>query len=186
MSAVFSTAPFSATIKKAELYQDPHDPGLKKLLASIDFSHMVDPATLAANIQLLPGKGLSYRDPSATRFSLKVDKDSLHAHLFSAPLAMPLESVPITLRLGKANRLPERSLFSSPAQSKQNRQGSRPLPTQFFRYPNSGTSTTPQGEPQQVLTLASSFPSSGRRDWQAYPSLVITTEKAAMAPPEHK
>ena len=152
----FSTAPFSATIKKAELYQDPHDPGVKKLLASIDFSHMVDPATLAANIQLLPGKGLSYRDPSATRFSLKVDKDSLHAHLFSAPLAMPLESVPITLRLGKAIASQKDHVqLAGPVEQTVKVPGRYQLSFSDIRtrYVNN-----PQGEPQQVLTLASSFP----------------------------
>jgi hypothetical protein len=41
-SADFKGQPFSATIASAEFYQDPLDPNLKKLVATIRFSHPVD------------------------------------------------------------------------------------------------------------------------------------------------
>lgn len=154
--AAFSTAPFTATISNTELYQDPLDANVKKLVTAIDFSHVVDPSTLNNAIALHLGKGLSYRDPAQTKFTLQVDKDGLHAHIHSAPLAIPLESTPITLTLEKsiASRQGGVALQQSQTRSVQ-------VPGRYqlsfsdvqTRYINS-----PQGEPQQVLMLRSSFP----------------------------
>ncbi|MDD2463657.1 MAG: alpha-2-macroglobulin [Desulfobulbus sp.] len=154
--STFASAPFSARIKSAELYQDPLDPTLKKLVAGIDFSHPVDPASLGSNIRLQLGKGLSYREPSQADFTLKVEKDGLHIHLHSAALAVPLESTPITLRLEKKivslrEHMPLAQALTHTLQVPGRYQLS--FSDIQTRYVNN-----PQGEPQQVLTLESSFP----------------------------
>ncbi|MGD9949854.1 MAG: alpha-2-macroglobulin [Desulfobulbus sp.] len=152
----FHSAPFSASIKSTELYQDPLDPGLKKLVATIDFSHAVDPATLNNNIHFQLGPGLSYQDSTQTNFALKVEKDGLHAHLHSAALAIPLESTPITLTLDK-----------NIASHRDHVQLTQPIvrtlevPGRYqLRFSDIQTRyvNNPQDEPQQVLMLESSFP----------------------------
>jgi uncharacterized protein YfaS (alpha-2-macroglobulin family) len=152
----FRSAPFTATIKAAEIHQDPLDPALKKLVAPIAFSHPVDPATLNNSIKLKLGPGLGYRDPDKSRSALKVDKDGLQLHLHSAPLAVPLESAPITLSLDStiASRQ-DRSRLAQPVTHTIQMPGRYQLGFSEVRihYVNN-----PQGEPQQALTLESSFP----------------------------
>jgi hypothetical protein len=38
----FTTEPFSARITQSQFYQDPRDPNLKKLVATVQFTHPVD------------------------------------------------------------------------------------------------------------------------------------------------
>ncbi len=48
----FSSAPFSASIASLELYQDPKNPKLKKIVATVRFSHPVDAADFEKRVTL--------------------------------------------------------------------------------------------------------------------------------------
>src|ERR1051325_7145304 len=48
----FKSAPFTARITESQFYQDPQDPNLKKLVATVRFSHPVDPAQLESHVSL--------------------------------------------------------------------------------------------------------------------------------------
>ena len=152
----FATAPFSATIAASELYQDPVDSQLKKMVTTVDFSHPVEEASLKRAINLKLGEGLAFRDAGKDPWSLTIDKNGLHAHIHSAPLAVPLESVPITLALDKGigaarggNRtehIVERAVT---------------VPGRYqLTFNNLETSyvTNQQGAPEQVLMFDSTFP----------------------------
>ncbi|OGT83400.1 MAG: alpha-2-macroglobulin [Gammaproteobacteria bacterium RIFCSPLOWO2_02_FULL_61_13] len=99
--ATFKTAAFSAQIGAVEFYQDPGDGTLKKLVATVDFSHPVDEARLRSAIEIRPGPGLQYRDAGAAAWTLTLDKTRLHAYVHSAPFSVPLESVPLTLFIAR-------------------------------------------------------------------------------------
>ena len=99
--ADFATASFTAQINAAEFYQDPEDGTLKKLVATVDFSHPVDEARLRSAIEIRPGPGLKYRDAGAAAWTLTMDKNRLHAYIHSAPFSVPLESVPLKLFIAK-------------------------------------------------------------------------------------
>lgn len=152
----FRSAPFAVAVKTGELYQDPEDGSLKKLVATVDFSHPVDAPSLRDAIRLTLGAGLAFRDARKEPWTLTLDKTGLHAYIHSAPLAVPLESTPITLTLDKGiatvkggNRSPQ------PIEQAVTVPGRYQLTFSNLevRYVNS-----PQGEPQQVLMVDSSFP----------------------------
>jgi uncharacterized protein YfaS (alpha-2-macroglobulin family) len=152
----FRSAPFTADLTDAKLHQDPLDPAVKKLVATVAFSHPVDPSSLAGAIHLQPGKGLGYRDPSQTKVALKVEKNGLHVHIHSPALTVPLETTPITLTLDK-------NIVSrhDAVQLEQPAARTIAVPGRYqlaFTGIQTRYVTNPRGEPQQVLTLESSFP----------------------------
>jgi uncharacterized protein YfaS (alpha-2-macroglobulin family) len=152
----FPTAPFTATISKAELYQDPVDTTLKKLVATIAFSHPVDAFTLERAINLKLGEGLTFRDSGKAPWSMVVDKNGLHAHIHSAPLAVPLESVPLTLTLAKGIKASRGGDATAQALEQ-----TVTVPGRYrLRFSNIAVHyvNNQQGEPQQVLMFDSAFP----------------------------
>ncbi len=101
----FRSAPFKAEIAQAEFYQDPIDPKLKKLVATVQFSHPVDDEDFKGRVSLKLGGGLSFLglgdSPKAT---VSFDKFKLKAYIHSAPLAIPTEDTSLTIALGKGLR----------------------------------------------------------------------------------
>ncbi|MDR1076671.1 MAG: alpha-2-macroglobulin [Xanthomonadaceae bacterium] len=99
-SVGFATAPFAASIGESELYQDPENPTLRKLVATVQFTHPVDEDSVRENLSILLGPGLGYRDADAPIApEMRFDSHGLKAYVHSAPLAMPLEQSSISMRL---------------------------------------------------------------------------------------
>lgn len=152
----FSSAPFTAAVAASELYQDPVDSQLKKMVTTVDFSHPVDEASLKQAISLKLGEGLAFRDSGKEPWVLTVDKNGLHAHIHSAPLAVPLEATPITLTMDKgigAARGGNRT--EQPFERKVTVPGRYQL---TFSNLETRYVANQQGEPQQVVMFDSSFP----------------------------
>jgi hypothetical protein len=99
----FSSAPFSAEISQADFYQDPVDPNLKMLVATVKFSHPVDADDFKERVGLKLGGGLSFLD-DAPKATISFDKFKLQAFVHSAPLAIPTEDTRLTMTLGKGIR----------------------------------------------------------------------------------
>lgn len=99
----FKTAPFTASIADNQFYQDPSDPNLKKLVATVAFSHPVDSAAFEKRISLSLAKDADYlgMNADATQFIVSYDKLKLAAYIHSKPLAIPREDTLLTLNLGK-------------------------------------------------------------------------------------
>jgi hypothetical protein len=97
----FRTQPFAASITDSKFYQDPVDPNLKKLVATVTFSHPVDPAALESHVSLLVAKDAAYLGltPDSRHFTVTYDKFKLNAFVHSSPLAMPRDDTPMTLRV---------------------------------------------------------------------------------------
>ena len=152
----FGSAPFSAAVSAGELYQDPVDGSLKKLVATVDFSHPVNEASLRKAISLKLGDGLTFRDQGKEPWTMTLDKTGLHAYVHSAPLAVPLESSVVALVVDKGV-----GAMQGGAPTPQTIERAVTVPGRYqlnftgieTRYVNN-----PQGEPQQVLMLESSFP----------------------------
>lgn len=97
----FKTAPFAANVAKSRFYQDPRDANLKKLVATLHFSHPVDPASIQKNINLKLGGGLGFQSEKVSPYSISFDKAKLNAFIHSAPLTVPKEDSDILLTLAK-------------------------------------------------------------------------------------
>ena len=152
----FSAAPFTAAIAAGELYQDPVDNTLKKLVATVNFSHPVDEASLRRVISLKLADGLRFRDRNREPWTMTVDATGTHAYIHSAPLAVPLESSPITLVLDKGiGAAKGGNRTDQPIERAVSVPGLYQLTFTDLavRYVNNQ-----QGEPEQVLMFDSSFP----------------------------
>lgn len=98
--------PFTASISESQFYQDPRDPNLKKLVATLRFSHPVDAEQLESRVSLAVAKDAEYLGLTADsrHFTVLYDKFKLAAFIHSAALAMPRDDTPLTLRVDKGVR----------------------------------------------------------------------------------
>src|SRR5262245_54280373 len=102
----FRSQPFSARITESQFYQDPRDPNLKKLVASVAFSHPVDAGQFESRVSLSVAKDAEYLGltPDSRHFTVIYDKFKLAAHIHSAALAMPRDDTPMTVRVERGVR----------------------------------------------------------------------------------
>ncbi|MDR3568548.1 MAG: alpha-2-macroglobulin [Syntrophobacteraceae bacterium] len=87
----FNTAGFSANISEAQFYQDPVNPDIKKVEATVTFSHPVEPSQFEKRVRLLMavGKGKVATEPAKYGFTITYDKLKLHGYIHSAPVGIP-------------------------------------------------------------------------------------------------
>ena len=85
----FSSQPFAARITESQFYQDPRDPNLKKLVATVAFSHPVDAEQFESHVSLAVAKDAEYLGltPDSRHFTVAYDKFKLAAFIHSAALA---------------------------------------------------------------------------------------------------
>jgi alpha-2-macroglobulin len=98
----FATAGFAASIKKAEFYQDPINPTIRKAVIELGFTHPVNAAELEKRIELqLAGQaeGVLGVGREKTLFTITYDKLKLAAYVHSAVLSIPKESTNLKLTL---------------------------------------------------------------------------------------
>jgi uncharacterized protein YfaS (alpha-2-macroglobulin family) len=102
----FRSQPFSAKLSESQFYQDPRDPNLKKLVATVQFSHPVDSDQFEQRVSLVLAKDAAYLGlkPDSRQFTLAYDKFRLQAFIHSVPLAMPRDDTQITVRIDKGVR----------------------------------------------------------------------------------
>jgi len=72
----FATEPFSARFTESQFYQDPRDPNLKKLVATVQFSHPVDTAEFEKHVALATASDAAYLGlkPDSRNFPVVYDK----------------------------------------------------------------------------------------------------------------
>jgi uncharacterized protein YfaS (alpha-2-macroglobulin family) len=102
--ARFSTAPFVAAISRAQFYQDPVNPTVKKAVVELHFSHPVNPADLEKRIALRMGAqaaGILGIGAEGTKFTVSYDKLKLNAYVHSENLAIPKDGDDIVFTLAK-------------------------------------------------------------------------------------
>ncbi len=104
----FRSAPFEARFARSEFYQDPTNPQLKQVVATVSFSHPVDGTDLAKRISLrfrgervgLLGLGAGKRHS----FTLSFDKLKGEAYVRSEPIAIPDDDTAMTVTVGAEAR----------------------------------------------------------------------------------
>ncbi len=102
----FKSQPFAARISESQFYQDPRNPNLKKLVATVTFTHPVDPERFESRVALATAKDAEYLGltPDSRHFTVAYDKFKLNAFVHSAALAMPRDDTPMTLKIDKGVR----------------------------------------------------------------------------------
>ena len=103
----FQTPRFAAELTNAEFYQDPEDPKIKKVIATITFTHPVDPVDFEKRVKLeradqktgilgIGGKGYP--------FTVSYDKYKGAASIQSKPLDIPEKDTTMTLAIDSGVR----------------------------------------------------------------------------------
>jgi hypothetical protein len=157
-SLEFRSQPFAAAISESQFYQDPRDPNLKKLVATVKFSHPVDPEQLEKRVSLAVAKDAEYLGltPDSRHFTVTYDKFKLSAFIHSAALAMPRDDTPMTVNIEKGvhaarggNATGQRltSVVVIPGRTSLRFANARMAVVDNARY-----------EPEQILLLTSSSP----------------------------
>ena len=88
----FSSAPFTASIASLEFYQDPKNPKLKKIVATVRFSHPVDSADFEKRIALrMAGEKAGFLGfgSSSYPFTVSYNKFKGEAYIHSDPVKIP-------------------------------------------------------------------------------------------------
>ena len=95
----FETPEFEASIQSMEFYQDPADSTLRRVVATLFFSHPVDPQSLEEHMSLAmrPSDEGIQTPPKAVTWSVTYDDSRRKAFVSSEPLALPPR--PNTMRL---------------------------------------------------------------------------------------
>ena len=100
----FASAAFEAKLRKAEFYQDPINPALKKAVVEFGFTHPVNTAELEKRVELrLAGQaeGVLGVGRETTKFTVVYDKLKLSAYVHSVSLPIPKESTTLNVVLSK-------------------------------------------------------------------------------------
>lgn len=98
----FKSAPFTAQIEETSFYQDPVDPNLKKVVATVAFSHPVNSADFEKHLSMRlrdQNSGFFGSGAKDYPFHVKYDQDRLKAYVHSAPLAIPEQDSLFTIRI---------------------------------------------------------------------------------------
>jgi uncharacterized protein YfaS (alpha-2-macroglobulin family) len=98
----FRSPAFVARIANSQLYQDPVNPGLKKAVIDLNFSHPVNPEDVEKRISMVLGEqggGLLGLGADKVKFTVSFDKLKLNAYVHSDTLAIPRESTRLTMTL---------------------------------------------------------------------------------------
>jgi hypothetical protein len=154
----FTSPQFSARITESFFYQDPIDPTLKKMVATVRFTHPVDTVEFERHVSLSLAKDAEYLglEPDSRFFTVVYDKFDLGAHIHSAALAMPRDDTRMTLKVtrgvhakrgGNDTDAPLEAVVTIPGRSSLRISGAHMALVDNARY-----------EPEQILLLSSSSP----------------------------
>src|SRR5437588_10549432 len=97
------TQPFTIAISQLELYQDPSNPKLRQVTATLDLTHAVEPGDLDRHIRLLMVGGSAVFPPSdpAPHFAITYGLHHRVAYLRSSPVSLPENEDFMKLELSK-------------------------------------------------------------------------------------
>ncbi len=150
----FSAAPFKAAVERAQFYQEPTNPALKKAIFELRFSHPVNGPDLEKRISLqLAGQseGMWGLGRETTRFTVSYDKLKLHAYIHSEPLPMPQEDSAIAFKLAKG-AVAERGGAAFDGELSQSVRVPG-LASLAVRELSAGIAQNAKNEPEQILTV---------------------------------
>jgi alpha-2-macroglobulin len=151
----FSSAPFTASIASLEFYQDPKNQKLKKIVATVRFSHPVDSADFEKRIALrMAGEKAGFLGfgSSSYPFTVSYNKFKGEAYIHSDPVKIPEKDSSMALVIDSGARSERGGNATS---EKLERTVAIPGMYNFFRIQSAQLSLVrnERYEPEQVLVL---------------------------------
>ncbi len=148
------TPAFAATIKETEFYQDPRDPAIKQIVATIEFTHQVDHATFEDRIALsLVGGSHVFKDAEAGRpFTVTYGLHDRLAYIRSTPLQLPEREDFMRVSVGTGVATTQGGALTRDSLESKMRV---PDIASFFKIENSSGQVVrnDDGQPEQVLII---------------------------------
>jgi uncharacterized protein YfaS (alpha-2-macroglobulin family) len=150
----FTTPAFEAKLDAIEFYQDPTDRKIRRVVATLAFSHAVVPASLNERLSLgmrPSGAGIEVM-PAKYDFTINYDKHHRKAYIQSQPIELPEKSNIMKLQLAEGVKS-----VLGPARTSDAVMGEVRIPDiySFFRVTNAGSRIVrnQQDQPEQIVTL---------------------------------
>jgi alpha-2-macroglobulin len=97
----FTTPKFVARISDTEFYQDPVDPNLKKVVATFNFTHPVDPTSFEKRVKMRLEPTNKEEKTVEYRFRISYDKWKTNAYVHSEPVSIPQKDAIMHVTLEK-------------------------------------------------------------------------------------
>ncbi|MEJ2590779.1 MAG: alpha-2-macroglobulin [Candidatus Thiodiazotropha sp.] len=151
----FTTPAFDARLEAIQFYQDPTDRTIRRVVATLDFSHAVDPASLEQHLKLgmrPSGAGIEVK-PAPYDFSVSYDKFHRKAYIQSQPIELPEKRNTLHLQLAAGVKS-----ALGPAATPRPVTGEVLIPdiASFFRVTaaDSRIVRNQQNQPEQIVSLA--------------------------------
>lgn len=101
--ATFSTLPFATTIDDLEFYQDPVERSLRKVVATLSFSHPVDADSLQEYLSYSmrePGAAITAKTHDIS-YDVQFGEHRRTAYIHSAPIELPPQETYMTLHVAE-------------------------------------------------------------------------------------
>src|SRR3989339_625695 len=100
---IFKTPSFSASITKSEFYLDPKDPKMKKIVATVTFTHPVDTAEFEKKIKIYKeiSRGIFSTKEEQYKFTVGYNKYKTEAYIHSELLPVPPNDSELTILIEK-------------------------------------------------------------------------------------
>jgi hypothetical protein len=150
----FKTPDFKANLDAIEFYQDPTDRKTRRVVATLGFSHAVDPASLEKQLSLSmrpSGAGIEVK-PVSYEFTVHYDKYHRKAYIQSQPIELPEKSNNMKLQLAEGVKS-----ALGPAKTAQAVTGEVRIPDiySFFRVTaaDSRIVRNQENQPEQIVSL---------------------------------
>ncbi|MGB8352814.1 MAG: hypothetical protein WCD79_02915, partial [Chthoniobacteraceae bacterium] len=114
-----STPPFSASVTKMEFYQNPLDPTLKQIVATLEFTHKIAPDELLKHLSLTLLGGSQVFKQGVAQFGVKPGLRDRIAYVTSGSITLPEREDFIKLLLDKKmSTVQGGALIKEPVESK--------------------------------------------------------------------
>lgn len=151
----FHSEDFSARISRTEFYQDPKNPKIKKIVATINFSHPVDTSDFEKRVELrMPGdKGGLFGIVNKTYpFTVSYNKFKGEAYVHSESLPIPAKDQQMTVAIDSGVRA---ARGGSTFNKKLQQQVTIPGMYSYFRVQSADLSLArnERFEPEQVMVI---------------------------------
>lgn len=151
----FATQPFTVTIADLNFYQDPVNPAIRQVVATVNFNFPVDPSSFESHASLVfeaVKNGKVNVNPPPLKLTITYDKFKRVAYLRSENLQLPLVPLYLTLAIEKGVQSASHSGQTLAEQSK-----NVLIPDQgsYFKVKTAAANIirNNQDQPEQVLTL---------------------------------
>lgn len=155
----FTTQALSASIENIKFYQDPRNPEIKQIVATVDFNYPIDVTSLSKNLKIMPqelSNGKINLQAKSYAFTIKAAKLNRRIYIHSENISLPENPQYMQLIINKDVKVEQGSAFlNKPIMAKV----LIPDAGSILKIENihAGIVRDEHGNPQQVLNLLSSL-----------------------------